>query len=204
MSLIVAFIVVCVVAGITHVLGAPMGVEAIGGLCITIGLLFASIRWALEMGTVFKHERLLQTWASLTLTPKSIQRIAYEKLIASAVATLPSLLVAAFGLLLVIEHFRLEYLQPEMILAAIYAIAWFLFISHTIVYLSLWLRWGAIPITIVGCFILQIFMTIMMALMGMGRSFEGVVVLWSFALITASIVLYTLIGNRLVSLAQQE
>jgi hypothetical protein len=91
-----------------------------------------------------------------------------------------------------------------MILAVIYAFAWFLFISHTIVYLSLWLRWGAIPITIVGSFILQIFMSIMMALMGMDRSFEGAIVLWSFALVAASVVLYNLIGNRLVSLAQHE
>ncbi|MCH1504247.1 MAG: ABC transporter permease [Verrucomicrobiales bacterium] len=204
MSLLFAFILVGVVAGITGVIGAPMGVEAIGGLCITIGFILASIKWALELGTVFKHERLLQTWSALALTPKSIPRIAYEKLIASAVATLPGLLVAAFGFLLIIEHIRLDYLESEMILAVIYAFAWFLFISHTIVYLSLWLRWGAIPITIVGSFILQIFMSIMMALMGMDRSFEGAIVLWSFALVAASVVLYNLIGNRLVSLAQHE
>ena len=54
MSLLFAFILVGVVAGITGVIGAPMGVEAIGGLCITIGFILASIKWALELGTVFK------------------------------------------------------------------------------------------------------------------------------------------------------
>ena len=73
-----------------------------------------------------------------------------------------------------------------------------------IVYLSLWLRWGAIPITLVGSFILQILMTLMMALMGMGGSFDGAIIMWSFVLAIASTILYMLIGKRLESLAEQE
>ena len=204
MNLLFMLVAFGVIAGITGVIGTSVTLEASSGLFITIGLFTATITWALQLGTVFKHERLLQTWSSLTLTPRSIQRIAYEKLIASAVATLPGLLVAGFGFLLIIEHFELEFLQTEIFLAFIYAIAWFLFISHMIVYLSLWLRWGAIPITLVGSFILQILMTLMMALMGMGGSFDGAIIMWSFALAIASTILYMLIGKRLESLAEQE
>lgn len=208
MSLLFMLIIIGAIAGITSVIGARFTLEASSGLFILIGLSAAGLRWIFELGNVFKYERLLQTWSTLTLTPKSIQRIALEKLLASAVATLPGLLVAGFGFLLIMEHFRLEYLEPfmeaETILLVVYGVAWFLFVSLTIVYLSLWLRWGAIPITFVGSFILQIFMTIVMALLGMGGSFEGVIVLWSFALISACVVLYNLIGRRLVSLAQLE
>ena len=205
LTVLLLLIVIGVIVMVTSVMGANISLEDSAGIFIAVGLLTAGLKWAIELGTVFKHERILQTWAALTLTPKSIQRIALEKVVASMVATLPGLLIAGFGLLLVIDEIDLGFLADEQaILGLIYAAAWFFFASYLIVYLSLWLRWGAVPISFVSCFIIQIIMTLMMALMGMGGSYEGIIFFWSLLLGGATVGLHFLIGQRLTTLAEQE
>lgn len=86
----------------------------------------------------------------------------------------------------------------------VFAFAWFCFVSHLIVYLSLWLRWGAIPVSIVACFIIQFVVALFTAISGSSGSFQGFVVFWSLVLVAATATLYGLIGKRLIGLAQQE
>ncbi|MFT5191168.1 MAG: hypothetical protein ACI957_004206 [Verrucomicrobiales bacterium] len=110
-----------------------MDIEDVGGVLFTIGLMSAGVLWALEMGVVFKHERLNQTWAALTLSPKSIQRVAYEKVLASVVTILPSLLVAGFGLVLTSDQWHWSDVDGDFMLGLFLAVVFLVFSSHLIV-----------------------------------------------------------------------
>lgn len=176
--------------------------EEIGAALLTIGLIEAGVRWALEMSTVFHHERKNQTWSSLALLPKSIQRLAYEKLLASFVFILPGLLVAAFGFFLLADDvFRIP--KEIIFYGLLYAFTWFLFASHLIAWLSLYLRWGSLPLALVACFVLQMVLGLVSALRGYG-SMEEVVIPWGFGLVVASVFLHRMIGQRLADLATED
>ena len=69
------------------------------------------------------------------------------------------------------------------------------------VYLSLYLRWGALPISVVTCIVLQVMMGLLSMVIGMRGSGEEVVGLWSFGLLMASAGLHVMIGMRLQTLA---
>ncbi len=182
--------------------------EAVAGTFIAIGLMWAGIQWMVEMATVFKHERRNQTWSALSLLPKSIPRIAYEKVLACLVATLPGILVAAFGFFIIadeiLDGFRWQNVD-EMLLVFALGLGWFLFLSHLIVYLSLFLKWGALPVSLVCAFMAQILISILGGLVAFGmRSPMGIFTVWMIMLFGAATALHVMIGMRLAALAAKE
>ena len=205
--LLLSFLLIAILIGgmiaFSASVGATISRDDFAIMCLYIGFLSAGIRWMFELGNLFKYERLNQTWASLTLLPKSIQRIAYEKVLASAISILPGLLIAGFGFVLLIDELRPHVFSEDLFLLLLYTAVWIIFGSHLIVYLSLWLRWGAVPLAVMSCFVLGFVATLVTVIFGFGRSSESYFLLSAFIVGGASVVLHVLIGSRLRTLAAQ-
>jgi hypothetical protein len=179
---------------------SPIRPQEIGGVLIVLGLLSAGIRWALEMGSVFQHERKHQTWSALSLLPLSIRQLAYQKLLASFISTLPALLLAASGCVMLADELSWN---EETLFSLLMIASWVLFGSHLTVYFSLYLKWGALPLTLVSCVVLQVVMGLVSVMMGLHRT-GGMLFLWCLGLGLGALVLHHLIGSRLAELAAED
>ena len=187
----------------TSIAGDFPEIGEVGAMFFGFGVLAFFLRWALAMGSVFKHERKNRTWPSLSLLPRSIQRIAYEKVLASFFAALPGLLVAGFGIvILFLQPEELEFyfmFESDFIYGFSYGLALFLFASHLVVYLSLFLKWGALPVAVMVGYVFQ--MVLALVTFFFRLTGESIATLWIVVFFGGSCLLHALIGKRLKHLS---
>ena len=202
--LYLTFFLTLILAGLFIAIGPArhwdLDPEEIGQFLMAFGLLAFFLHWVLSMASVFKHERKNKTWSSLSLLPESVSRIAYEKVLASFISTLPGLLVAGIGFLLC--HDEISFDDDFFVLFAFFSLSWFVFGSHLVVYLSLFLKWGGLPVGLMVCVFFQFILALVID-SGMFDDDETIFVLWSGGLLFASCILHVSIGKRLEALAAE-
>jgi hypothetical protein len=98
---------------------------------------------------IFFDEIRLQTLSSLMLLPRSIPYVAYSKVLGCLLGLAPSVACLALGLLLIPDltvEFVLQLLMDPFHWGLVMVLAIFL---HLIALLSLFVKWGALPLAIV-------------------------------------------------------
>lgn len=98
------------------------------------------------LSRLFREELRWQTWSCLTLLPETITRVAIGKLAGVAPAFLPAIVVFIVGAFIAPKFFE-NYLVKKMLIreGGWYWMLQYLLAVHVIVFLSLIVKWGAVP-----------------------------------------------------------
>lgn len=98
------------------------------------------------LSRVFREELRWQTWSGLVLLPKSITRIALQKMAGVAPAFLPAIIVFVAGAFIAPKFFE-NYLFWKIFIRedGWYWVLQYIMAVHLIVLLSLVVKWGAVP-----------------------------------------------------------
>jgi len=198
--ILVTVVLVCIFVSITSNHGMSLG--DIASILITLGVCFVSLRLGIGAARIFKLERKGETLSALALLPKSMRRVAYEKVLALLISTLPG--VVAFGLgMAIIGEPRIGRWGGGELLAVFVISASVIFGLHLITYLSLFLRWVAFPVAIVICSVLWLLFGLFMLIGGQrgGGSGEEFFVVWGLLCSVSGLLLHLLISKRLIHLA---
>ena len=98
------------------------------------------------LSRVFREELRWQTWSGLVLLPKSITRVALQKMAGVAPAFLPAIIVFVAGAFIAPKFFQ-NYLFWKIFIRedGWYWMLQYVMAVHLIVLLSLVVKWGAVP-----------------------------------------------------------
>ncbi len=175
-----------------------LDLDDLAEVLIPIGIILFLLRLSTGAASIFKHERRAETLSSLALLPRPLSVSAYEKVFAVLVAALPGALIAILGVILWDDlQMRSMLRDDDFYLAMFYATSLVVFGLHLIAWLSLYLRWGALPIGIAGTFLINLMMLMMMAFSGVRGDPDGFIVLFSLVFYGCSVIVHVMIGNRL-------
>ncbi len=202
LALILAVIVlICVYVNVTSKYG--MSLDDIAPLLITLGVCFVALRLGLGAAGIFKFERAGETLSALALLPKSMKRVAYEKVVALFLATIPGLVAIGLGIMIV-DLPRFDHWDSDEYLSLFVTIASVMFGLHLVAYLSLYLRWGAFPIGIMACGVIWLLIFLMFVLVTRGR-YDEESLFFPIGLTFSgfAVALHLLIGKRLYRLASE-
>ena len=123
--------------------------QDVGGLFVTCAGWATAIEACVLSARIFHDEVRLQTLSSLLILPRSIPYLAYSKALGCSLALAPSIACLCLGTLL-IPGFDLIHAGEALINPSIWgAILAFLIFLHLVALLSLFVRWGALPLAIV-------------------------------------------------------
>ena len=175
------------------------------------------LAWSLEVAfiaaRVFRQERIWKTWSSLAMLPMSTRRIAYQKILGCLIATWPAVLFFAFGAGLVADdimkgigemfwntHSRNANIEWMALTGIAFAFLQTALFYHLVAYLSLRLKWGALPLS------LAIFYagSMMMGGMALFMFREAAFVVLDFVVVILIAVLHRSVGARLETLAAED
>jgi hypothetical protein len=187
--------------------------EALGYFTIWLMLLIACLELAFMAASIFRQERKWKTLSSLAMLPMSTRRMAYQKLLGCIPALIPAAFYFTFGVICVSDDLlawlrdlwrgdRYHFFEGDLFLGIAYAFFQGVLFLHLVVWLSLYLKRGALPLAIAIHFVAHMFLGIVMgAVMRDGQAMLFVLALMSAA---ASAVLHVLIGGRLEDLAAED
>ncbi len=190
-------------------LGGFPGWEEFGLGTYWIMLTFIGVELAFAASSIFRNEHQGQTLSSLAMLPQGIRRVAYEKLLGIGPALIAAGTYCALSLPLIHRlignlwrEFDADRKGDWMALFAIaLVVAQALFFLHLVAALSVRVKRGALPLAIGVQFMLIFLGGFSPALLFRD---EGVIVLYLFATIGATIFLHFNIGARLETLAAEE
>lgn len=177
--------------------------EQFGNIAVPIGLFALVVEAGIQASRVFYTETQWKTLSSIVLLPKSIASIAYSKVLGSAMALLPALSLIILG----------YYCAPQMWLDFCeYGLAevgfWYsasqvIFAIHLTAFLSLYLRWGALPIAVALTFGGNIMISFFMVgiILSGPNSIDGFFALGTLVTMGLCLVIHFVIGNRLEAMA---
>lgn len=174
-------------------------------------LFFMVLEVVFYAGSIFREEVRWQTLSVLVMLPYSVAQISYQKVFGYLWALIPAvcyfLLGAALAPELVIEFLE-EVLLNEAIafLAFMMTLMAFLTFIHLVAFMSLYIKWGAIPLSIlisISVSFCYVFVFSMAMLQSTGSDGEGFVMLTLILLSVVCLVLHVLIGERIKTLASQ-
>jgi hypothetical protein len=185
--------------------GRAWDAESIGGTLMTVSLCVLAIEAALCASRVFREEAKWNTLSSLLMLPPSTAAIAYAKVSGCLLSLVPATVWLLVGALIWPKGF-FDVLSE---LLKFRGDSWFLthgvLLLHLIAWLSLLVRWGAIPLALVAVLLLTGCWISVFELTGMGprgprddHAFFYVLILMA---LFASGLLHVLIGRRLRALA---
>ncbi len=179
--------------------------EDFGYTCFWVALLFMLLELALQAGRVFATEVRWKTLPDLVMLPDSLARVAYAKVAGVVVsAVIPSAVFMIFALFVTPHLIRnvLNALDEEGLWATTSLAICFL---HATAYVSLWVRYGAVGLTllifIAAYMIFGGFMALLFMGMGGPDHFETIVIFITICLLALSAVIHPLIGKRLIQVA---
>lgn len=176
-----------------------------GGTAFGIGLLGGAVELALISSKVFWEETRWNTWPALVMLPRSLWYVTWSKVAGMALSIIPALIWVGFGCVVHLDNFvrALGNGADEAFLMLSFAGCWYLMFLHATAYLSLWVKWGALPLSFVLLFIVGP-MTggCCIGLVG-GGSEEGVIVVLGFLFLLISAGLHAAIAHRLVQIAER-
>ncbi len=170
-------------------------VENCGSSLLTIGLLFWSLEMLLLSGRVFRSEWRDRTLSSLALLPMPMSQIAHQKVAGCLLATWPGLLAALIGWVMTSSKSG-----PNTIIGFWFSVGLIVvgvFLLHLTAWLSLRLKYGAIPAAVVITLLL-----IQLATMGIGAIF-GLIAMWAGNrwMISEKIIGFSMLGLGLSGIA---
>ncbi len=194
--------------------GKTTDIKVVGYFTIWLMFLIACAELAFMAGSIFRHERKWKTLSSLAMLPISTRRMAYQKVLGCLVALAPAICYMMLGLVFVsgdfLEWMRDRSVRPmhmhyddALLLGLAYAFFQGVLFLHLVVWLSLYLKRGALPLAIAIHFVVHMFLAIVMAALAGGDG-EGVLVILMIASAVGSVVLHFLIGGRLEDLAAED
>jgi len=191
--------------------------EELGLATFWIMMLVMFIELGVRAGRVFSEEVHWRTWSSLAMLPVSLPRVAYSKAAANFVlGILPGLCYAIFGLVLcrdaVADVLHDLAREPETWWLIILPTVLVILFMHMTTYVSLWVRFGAFPLTVVlflvsGFLFLMAIQVVGLLFWGIsGRTAELLAHLLAFTLtvtgLTLSGLLHPLIGGAAASIGR--
>lgn len=189
----------------------PLDAEFEAGTFIWVSLGAAALWLAIEASRIFRDEVRWKTLSSLVTLPMSIGQLAYCKAAAALLGTLPLLLYAAVGILIVpnkVGEFITALLHESMAFDFLsLAILQYILFLHLIAYLSLVLKRGALPLAfaiqyIGGSFVFG-FLSVVMLTLG-PRSNTSIVGVAAFICIVLIAALHGAVRVRLARVAARE
>ena len=134
--------------------------------------------------------------------PMSTGEVVYSKIAGCLLGLIPVVSIFTFGAFLAPSSFSdvLETMLGRS--SGWFMIILFLFFVHLIAYLSLFVKWGAMPLAIAVIFVaFMIFAACLTSMSPMGGGFEGFLILMDMLLIGGMIAIQFGIGIRLGMLA---
>jgi ABC-type transport system involved in multi-copper enzyme maturation permease subunit len=132
--------------------------DVLGDTAMMTMLCAAAVEISLIASRVFRDEVKAQTLPLLMMLPKTTAQIVWSKA-ASAVPTMaPTLCLFFLGALLHIESFAAQFEHLLTSWAGWYGMVWFVLFLHLAAYLSLVVKWGALPQAIFLVFFCQMFL----------------------------------------------
>ncbi len=184
-----------------------------GGFLLASAVPLLILELAFIAGRVFGEEIRWRTLPGLAMLPLSIPQIAYRKVAGSLPGALPPVVWFSVGAFLAPDAFA-EILddvfgsEGEVLAIFAYAVAGVLLAIHLSAFLSLWMRHGALLVSLAGVFVGQYMVAgvmVMMLVSGPSRSGETII---GFAFLTGCVLvlssfLHLLIGPRLRALAAE-
>jgi hypothetical protein len=200
------------VALIPRYWGQTTSFETLGYFALWLMFLIACAELAFMAASVFRQERKWKTLSTLSMLPMSVRRMAYQKLLGCLPALIPAAFYFCLGLLCVggelIRDFAGDLLSgdfhvsDDVFFGFSYAFLQGVLFLHLVVWLSLYLKRGALPLAIAIHFVIHLFLGIAMA--AVLRYGVGSLIALSVLSAVASIVLHVKIGTRLEELAAED
>jgi len=193
-----------VVLGIIYVLVEGRGAlrEDIAGVVVCVGLFFFALETTYLAGRLFRDEIRSQTWDSLVLLPKSFRELVYGKVVGCVYSLIPALVLIVVGFLIAPDtHLKELFYNTDHFLRYTLLVIQFVTFLHLVVYLSLLMLWGSLPITL---FISFVVLRLSGAFIYLGSgALYAITTQLIFTIIFAviGVSLHILIGKRLKSLA---
>jgi hypothetical protein len=191
--------------------GQATSFKGVGYFTLWLMWLIACIELAFMAGGIFRQERRWKTLSTLAMLPMSTRRMAYQKLLGCIPALIPAAFYFGLGLLCVLDDILKEVADDllhgnfrhydDLFFVFCYALTQSILFLHLVVWLSLYLKRGALPMAIAINFVVNMFLGLIMA--AVVRDSGGLVIM-AILSVVASIVLHVKIGTRLEELAAED
>lgn len=167
---------------------------------------FIYVELAFAASNIFRNEHQGQTLSSLAMLPKSMGRIAYEKLLGIVPALAAAGAYLAMSFFLILEPFReslkgSDWRATGFWMFLVFIISQSILFLHLVAVLSLHVKRGALPLAIGVQFLLGLFTGVLFG--AIFRDESGFFVLIVFTLVAIGI-LHIHVGRRLETLAAEE
>lgn len=141
-------LLVALFAGLQYHWHRRVDIEDLGGTTMIAMLIAGCIEISLVAGRVFNLENRWKTWATLRMLPKALPEIAYSKVAGSLLTLGPALAVMGIGACMYPEGF-LDFCSDAIQEWGVWvAVLVFGFFIHLVALLSLYVKWGALPLAI--------------------------------------------------------
>jgi len=176
----------------------------LGGVAMVVGLVALAIEAAFHASHLFDDERKWQTLSSLYGLPMSLGQITRQKIMGCLLAMVPSAAVFCVGVLLAPEEFfeGLEEMLTEI--GGWYGMAQYTLFIYTTVFLSLYVKRGALALALVMIYVGNMMLIMPLAMFGMmGGDPDGVFFCMTFVIVCGCIFLHYQIGQRVRTLAAE-
>ena len=178
-----------------------MKLEEFGQLCMSIGTFALVIETAIQASRVFYTETKWKTLSSIVLLPKSIGEIAYAKIAGAMIMLIPAAGLLLLGIVCAPESFG-EFLEDVLAEPGFwYFVSQVVLAIHLTALFSLYLKWGALPITVAcvwGGNMLLIFFLAAIVRTGPPEGIFGILAILAFVFCG---VIHFWVGHRLEELA---
>jgi len=139
----------------------------LGGIAMVTMLGAGALELGLLASRVFREEVKANTLPLLMMLPESTARIAWTKAAAAVPALIPAICYFLLGALLDAEDFAKAFKQLVTSMSGWYSIAVFILFLHLAAYLSLVVKWGALPLAIFLVYLSQMILILMLMMFGM-------------------------------------
>lgn len=178
--------------------------EEFGGILVIVTLVTGALDLALGSGRMFSSEAKWKTLSGLIMLPMTTGSLAYQKVGALALSSLPYFFLVFVGFFFLGPRNTEEFFEGLFHPAGIYTVATFFLALHLTAFFSLVVKGGAFVALIVSICIIIIGNFFMMFLMFSSGGDEGVLVFFALCAGALCAYLQVVIGKRLDSMAAAE
>ena len=131
--------------------------KRIGDTTMLTMLIVAMVEMGLLASRTFQQEMKGKTLPLLIMLPKTTAQIAWSKAAAVFPALIPAVTYFALGALLDFDTFGTAAKEMFTTAAGLYGVMWFILFLHLTSYLSIVIKWGALPLSIFLVYVSQMF-----------------------------------------------
>ena len=181
--------------------GNRFQIDHLGSITMLTMFTALLIEIGVHASRMFRTEIKWNTLSSIYILPQSIRAMVYAKVLGCSLALIPGLVYFFIGVLFDPDTF-LESLNDLLTEYAFwYAVCQYIFVVHLIALLSLYVKWGALPLAVgIAWFINAFMMSVFFRFMIVGNN-EGAFVVLAVCTVIASLLVHLWIGTRLHQLS---